>query len=460
MSTEAENRVSEPSDRGAVQSTLAPKRASILRTTLFVLPAQIVFRVGEAVLPLLLAFWFGRSHATDVYYFAWAVFAFAGSLVFTAFQDSALVPILAEEKLQRPSELPRFIGSLLAHTWAFGSAVAALVGAIAMGWFAYRYQGPDFTLAAEMVVPFTLYLVTVATRTFFTTLLAVEKHFVVQPIASGLGMLVNIGILATLNARIGVSIVPVAALVGEVVTTGLLAWFAVRVVGLDVQLNFSRPAPFVRFAKLVVAEVGGSAATRINPVLDQLMAGLSLVVGGGTMLRYSGDVASIPTSVMQATLLPVLLSHLADDFARRDLMVIRRTVLRAIASVIGVLLVASAVLYAVREPLLRFVFLRGEMDAGGVARMVQLLPYHLVGLAPFGVLLVLARAHVALQNSRIMLAMGVANAAGNALLNLVLLEVLGLEGIALATSCVQAGIAVAFWVLFQRRMKVLLEGAG
>jgi hypothetical protein len=34
-----------------------------------------------------------------------------------------------------------------------------------------------------------------------------------------------------------------------------------------------------------------------------------------------------------------------------------------------------------RGPILRFVFLRGQMDAEGVDRMILFLPYHLVGLA-------------------------------------------------------------------------------
>jgi len=436
----------------------SPKK-SVLRTTLLVLPAQIIFRVGEAILPLLLAFWFGRSRSTDVYYFAWAVFAFAGSLVFTAFQDSAIIPILAEERIARKDEVPKLTGSLLTYAWLLGSAVAAVVGALALGWFAYRYEGPDFSLAAKMVIPFSLYLVATATRTFFGAILASAHHFMVQPVASGVGMLVNITLLATTHARFGVSLVPVSALAGEIVACLVLAWFAIRVVGLRIELGLSRPPALVRFAKLVSAEVGGSAVTRVNPVVDQLMAGLSLVVGGGTMLRYSGDVASLPTSILQASLLPVLLSHLSDDFAANHLDGVRRTVTRALASVMGLLLAATVLLYAVRTPLLRFIFLRGEMDAAGVDRMIHLLPYHLVGLAPFGALLVLARAHVALKNSSIMLGMGIFNTVSNAVFNVVLLEAIGLEGIALSTSCVQAAVAVVFWFRFESRLRVLRSEA-
>jgi putative peptidoglycan lipid II flippase len=182
------------------------------------------------------------------------------------------------------------------------------------------------------------------------------------------------------------------------------------------------------------------------------MAGMAGVVGGGTMLRYSGDVASLPTSLLQAALLPVLLSHLADDFAAGEVAKLRATVSRSLVSVCSILAAASVVLYALRGPILRFVFLRGEMDAAGVDRMISILPYHLVGLAPFGALLVLARAHVAIRNSGIMLSMGVLNASLNAIFNVVLLRAIGLEGIALSTSGVQLAVAVVFWFRLEAKV--------
>lgn len=431
------------------------ERRSLLTTTLLTMPALLVFRVGELFLPLLLAYWFGRSAAMDVYVFAWAVFSFAGSLVFSAFKDSPLVPVLAEEKLQRPEDVPSLLGTVLMHTWIFGGMVAAAVGALALGWFAFRYSGADLHLAMWMVLPFTLFLLVTATRTFFGALLSVERHFVVQTVASGLGMAANIGVVAALHSRAGVLIVPVGALVGEVVVAAFLAVFALRVLGVRIHLNRSRPAALMRVATLIAHEVGGGAVTRVNPVVDQLMAGLSGVLGAGMMLRYSNDVAMVPTSLLQAALLPVLLSHLSDDFARRDLMTFRRTVVRSLLVVSGLLIAASAIFWASAAPILRFVFLRGEMDEAGVERMIHLMPYHLVGLAPFGALLVLARAHVALKNSGIMIGMGIFNAGCNAVFNVILLQVLGLEGIALSTSCVQLAVAIVFWVKLEQRLQVV-----
>jgi hypothetical protein len=139
-------------------STPEPGR-SIAKTALLLLPLQVVSRSIEALLPVAIAIWFGRDELTDVYYLSWAVFALAGSLVFSVFQDSAVVPVLAEVKLRDRRLLPVVRGSLFAHTIALGGAVATAVAALAGGWFAWRYAGAARTAALEMAAPFALYLI-------------------------------------------------------------------------------------------------------------------------------------------------------------------------------------------------------------------------------------------------------------------------------------------------------------
>jgi putative peptidoglycan lipid II flippase len=437
-------------------STPSPRR-SLLRTTLLLVPMQVVFRGGEALLPLLLAAWFGRNDTTDVYYFAWAVFAFAGSLVFSAYQDSALVPILAEVKLAEPSQVPTVTGSLLAHTLAWGGALAMAIGVVALAWFGIRYSGPDLTVAAKMVVPFCLYLVALSVRTFFVAILNADHRFFAYPVSSCVGIVTTIALIAGGRHALGVLAIPTASLAGELVAIAVLSWITFGACRMRMRLSFERPEPVRKFAKLIASEVGGGAVTRVNPVVDQLMATLAGVVGGGTLLRYSSDVASLPTSLLQATLLPVLLSHLSDDYAGGSVERLRSTIHRTLLTVCAVLLGFAALLFVVREPLLRFVFLRGRMDAPGVERMISLLPYHLIGLAPFGALLVLARAHVATKNSGIMLSMGILNATLNVVFNVILLRAIGLEGIALSTSCVQLAIAIVFWFRLDTRLAELRE---
>jgi putative peptidoglycan lipid II flippase len=225
-----------------------------------------------------------------------------------------------------------------------------------------------------------------------------------------------------------------------------------RALGTGLAPTLARSEPVRRIFSLVRLEVAGSLITRVNPVVDQLMAGLAGVVGGGTLLRYAGDVASLPTSILQAVLFPVLLTRLAREAKQPQ--EFAATTRRTLATVIALLAGLSALLSAFRMPLCTLLFLHGAMDRAGVARIADVLPWALAGATPFGALLVLARAHVAQQNSRIMPGMGVLNSTLNAAFNLIFVGPLGLTGIALSTSLTYVVVAVVFWARLPRVARV------
>jgi putative peptidoglycan lipid II flippase len=417
----------------------------LARTALLLLPLQAVFRGGEALLPLLLAAWFGRNEETDLYYLLAAYFVFAGAMITGAFQDSAVVPVLIEVESGEPAQFSAVAGALFGHTLVIGAAVAAGMGAIAA--VVALVASPAHGLALELVAAMSLGLLAAAVRSFYVGLLNARGVFHAHPVASGLGMAVTIAVIYAGRAM-GVGVVPVGMLAGEVISVSMLTIFARRAVKSGVRPTLARPEPVRRIFSLVRLEVAGSLITRINPVIDQLMAGLAGVVGGGTLLRYAGDVASLPTSILQAVLFPVLLTRLAGEVKRPA--EFAATTTRTLLAVVGLLAGFSAIFAALRGPLCSLLFLHGAMDHAGVARIADILPWALAGAAPFGALLVLARAHVALQNSRIMPGMGLLNSTLNAVFNLALVRSLGLAGIALSTTLTYVVVAVVFWIRLPR----------
>ena len=82
---------------------------NLARTALRLLPFQVVLRGGEALLPLFLAAWFGRSPETDLYYLFATYFVFAGAVLTGAFQDSAVVPVLVEAEATEPASVPESV---------------------------------------------------------------------------------------------------------------------------------------------------------------------------------------------------------------------------------------------------------------------------------------------------------------------------------------------------------------
>jgi putative peptidoglycan lipid II flippase len=299
------------------------------------------------------------------------------------------------------------------------------------------------TLALELVALMSLGLVATAVRAFYVGFLNSRGMFRAHPIGSGLGMIVTWGLLACSQRTLGVRAIPLATFAGEVVAVTILHGLT-RGLRLDIVPSLKRSEPVRRILSLVRLETIGTVITRINPMVDQLMSGLAGVLGGGTLIRYASDVAALPTSILQATVFPVFLSRLAHEAGRPAQF--SGTTRRTLVGVIALLVVAAAFVAAVRRPLCMLLFAHGAMDRAGVDRMADILPWALVGVPPFGALLILARAHVALQNSRIMPSMGVLNASLNLVLNAVFVRFMGLSGILLSTSVTYLVVAAVFWL--------------
>jgi putative peptidoglycan lipid II flippase len=414
---------------------------SITGTALRLLPLQAVLRAGEALLPIALAAWFGRGAATDLYYLLAAYYVFAAALLTGAFQDSGAVTVLIDVGNRRPGELTEVAGALLGHTLAISAGLSLSMGVLGAVVFGLTTFSP--TLALELVGLMSLGLVATAVRAFYVGFLNSRGMFRAHPIGSGFGMIVTWGLLASSQHALGVRAIPLAMFAGEVVAIAILHGLTRRLHP-DIVPSLKRSEPVRRILSLVRLETIGTVITRINPMVDQLMSGLAGVLGGGTLIRYASDVAALPTSILQATVFPVFLSRLAHEAGRPAQF--SGTTRRTLVGVIALLIVAASFVATVRRPLCVLLFAHGAMDRAGVDRMAEILPWALVGVPPFGALLVLARAHVALQNSRIMPSMGVLNATLNLVLNAAFVRFMGLSGILLSTSVTYVVVAAVFWL--------------
>jgi putative peptidoglycan lipid II flippase len=422
-------------------------RPGLARTALLLLPLQAVFRGGEAILPLLLAAWFGRNAETDLYYVLAAYFVFAAALVTGAFQDSAVVPVLVEVEATHPEELAGIAGSLLGHTLAVGLALAVVMGGLAATVALVTSRLP--ALALELVGVMAVGLVATSVRAFYVGLLHARARFFAHPLASGLGMWLALVLIAAFRHAMGVTVIPLALLAGELLAISILAVFSARTLGLRIVPHLGRPEPVRRIFALVRLEVTGSLITRINPVIDQLMSRFAGVAGGGTLLLCANNVASLPNSILQATLFPAFLTRVSEEAQRPTQFL--ATTKRTVAAAVLLLVATAAALTLFRLPLCRLLFLHGAMDDAGVSKIADIVPWSLLGIAPFGALLLLSRAHVACRNSRIMPSMGVLNATCNVVFNALFVARFGLSGIALSTSVTYGIVASVFWIRLSRR---------
>jgi putative peptidoglycan lipid II flippase len=432
---------------------------SLRRAALLLAPLQIVFRGLEALVPVFFAQWFGRGLSTDIFYIVSALVAFMTSLVVSAYQDSAIIPVVAELHRRAPREVSVFARALLGQTLLASAAILSVlwVG----GLVALRLLAPAFASPHSLLLGFSIFAFLTAYRACLCGFLNARGWFAIAPLATGVGTVVAMGLIFVGKDRLGIHVVPWAFALGEAcaVLLALAVWH--RREGEWIVPRLDDHARVATFRALAGREAIGSTITRVNPLIDQAMATLSKVSGGGTILKYALDLASLPGSVLQAVFFTPLLAKLSSQAARKDYTRFARTLNQALVVATLSSGALAAALCAWREPLCHALFLHGAMDSWAVAEIARVLPYGAAGAVPFAWLLVLARANVALQNQRVMIPLGILNAASNAAFNFLLLPFLGLRGLALATTCVHCLVALGMFVAMRARLELQrsLEGA-
>ncbi len=431
---------------------------SLKRAALALAPFQVVFRGLEALTPVFFAQWFGRGLTTDVFYIVAAAVSFLTSLIVSAYQDSAIIPLVTELHRDAPTDVTDFACALLGRTLVL--ALGTLVVLWAVGGLALHRFAPSLAAPEALLLGFSLLAFLTAYRACVCGFMNARGWFVVPPFVTGVGSAFAIAAIFFTKARYGIHVVPWAFASGEALALllALSEWH--RRERRWIVPTLDEHGLVARFSALAGREAIGATITRINPVIDQVMATSSRVIGGGTLLKYAVDLASVPGSVLQAVFFTPLLTKLSLQAARREYVAFSNTLRQGLIVATLTSGILAVGLCAWRQPICRVLFLRGAMDSAAVAEIARVVPYAAIGAIPFAWLLVLARANVALQNRQIMIPLGILNATSNVVFNILFLRLLDLRGLALATTCVHALVAACMWLALQLRLRIHLAADG
>jgi putative peptidoglycan lipid II flippase len=164
------------------------------------------------------------------------------------------------------------------------------------------------------------------------------------------------------------------------------------------------------------------------------------------------------TDAVSAAVLPYL-SRLS---AREDFAELRRTVRIVVSVILLVALPVSVLVLCFSEELVRLVFQRGQFNAADTLLVARVQRMFVLQVPVFVSSIFFVRVLSALRRNDVLLYIAIGGVLTNAVLDYVLMQWLGVAGIALATSLVYVAAALAGGsvVYFLLRERSTLSGAG
>jgi putative peptidoglycan lipid II flippase len=426
--------------------------------------ATLASRVLGLVREQLLAALFGAGNDMDAF--------------FVAFRIPNLVRDLFAEGAMSAAFVPTFTRQLTVHgkpaAWRLGNNVlnALLVATLALVVAGLVFTRPLVTSFAgdyasvpgklELTIRLTRvmlpFLATVAVATVAMGMLnSLHYYFVpaLSPAMFNVAMIVSSVVLVPVMPSLGlprIMAIAIAVLLGGLGQI-LIQWRPLWREGFRYSVVID---PHDRALRQIVMLIGpgtvGVAATQINIFVSTLLA-TSQGTGAVSWLTYAFRLMYLPIGLFGVSIATAALPAVSRHAAIDDSAGIRKTISRGLAMMLMLNVPATVGLVVLARPIVELLFEHGRFTASDTEATAAALRLYAVGLVGYSAARIISPTFYALRQSGTAVAVSVATVAGNVLLSISLVPLMGFRGLALATSIAALGNGGSLVILLRRRLQ-------
>ncbi|MCL6522425.1 MAG: murein biosynthesis integral membrane protein MurJ [Firmicutes bacterium] len=212
-----------------------------------------------------------------------------------------------------------------------------------------------------------------------------------------------------------------------------------------------RHPAIVASGRMLLPVLVNSAASTVNLFVDRLLAS-GLAAGSIAALNYGNRLYGVPSGLLVMPLVTVLYPAFSAQAAAEELEAFRGALRRGLGLIGAVALPSMVGMLLLRGEVVRVVYERGAFDGRAAAMTAVAFAFYTLSLLGGGWSLLLARAFWSLHDSLTPMWVGLSTVLLNVTLNLALVRVMGLGGLALSTSLATTAGGLLLLYLLRRRI--------
>jgi len=405
---------------------------------------------------LVVARYFGTSAQLDAFTLAVLIPNLVGSLLTGGFAIS-LVPSLASAELKTGFER--------ANTFRAGlllSSVIACIPALLLATFATSVMilvAPKLAPAQQMLAATLLRLCApilplTSVYAYCSAELLSRKKYVVVAAAPIITTAISIATIL-LFPFLGVGALAIGLALGmffQALTVALPAWFANKLpTSLRWWSDGVKELARQQMPLLLISTFGVA-----NISVDQFMAGL-LPSGSAAALSFASNLNTVVTQVVVMAASWVILPELSKLAAEHDFAALKRRVQENISGVALVAIPVAIGILVFGGPTVRLLFQHGQFDSNSTYQVSRIWIGYTIGLVPFAFGMIPVRLLNALKENHFLVRVGLTALIVNAVLDYILMRLLGPVGISVSTSLVYVCTSILVFRFIRKPMPGVLE---
>jgi putative peptidoglycan lipid II flippase len=416
----------------------------------------LVSKVTGILDDLILAKIIGPGPQLDAYYAAFGLPDLLFTLIAGGALAAAFIPMFSGFLARADRSGAWRFASAVINTAFLAAAIASLILAIFAPWIVSQTIGSGFAPAQQQLSANLMRVILISTVLFsisgiVMSALQANQHFFLTALAP---IMYNVGILGGvifLGPTIGVW----GPTIGVVV--GALLHLLVQVPGLikykakwSPRLGWRDP-DLRRVIRLLLPRVAGLGVVQLAALVTTSLAS-HLSAGSVTALNYGWRVMQLPETLIATAIATAAFPTLSEFAARGDLDRLRGTLVTTSRVILALTIPATIGLLIFGRFAVQLLFERGAFTAESTTLVTWAVHGYALGLIGQSLLEVGARAFYARQDTRTPLIVAVGAMAVGIAASLILRDVLGVGGLALANSIGVTVEVAALLIVLRRRL--------
>jgi len=395
---------------------------------------------------------FGTTWQTDAVSIAMVIPLLLQQLISTAF-GSVFMPIFSKVHHDKGEDAANKLISRIIN-WMILLGVFLIGLVIMFGPFLIHIVGPGINPSTAALAIRMLWIL--LPLIFLNAIEGILQNFLIYGNRYGLvsfvrvlQILVSFLVVIFGHDQLGIMIVPVSGLVGAFVSFLVCAVFSFRVRLRLYPVFSTRNKDFRELVKLAVPITIGVMTGFLAPVADKALASF-LEASSVTAIDYATRIKNLVRIILIEPLIVLSMLSFSVIAAESNIKKLKSEISNFIKYFSYYSVPVSGILVVLSVPLISILFQRGNFGPEQSRRIGYALAFYSPWFAQFGIGRIVDRAFYSLKETMIPVVIGIWGVLANILLNIILLQPLGICGLALATT-LTSGAKTLFLMYFLRK---------
>ena len=423
------------------------------KATLAVTMIIIISKLAGLVREAIVAAYYGTGMEMDAYSSAYSLY-YIPILLFNSCITSTMIPLYSESMsdrgIDRANEFASNVVNLFALFALALSAVMFLAADPLAALFYHGFSAEKHALTVHLtriMMPSLMFIV--ISIVVASILNAREKYMAAQLTGFPLTIAV-VAATVLFSEKYGIQAIAWGVGAAAVLQIIILMPFTRNTFRYSMRLSL-KDERFRRLVVLAVPAMLSMAVNELNHMVDKMLAA-PLPDGNMAVIDYASRLLTFVTGILVVPLVTVTFSRMSKTAAAHDTPGVGKICMDCTETMSMFILPIMAILIVLSPDVIRAAYMRGNFDEASVALTAPVFAFYMVGVLGFGLRDLVTRAFNAIKDTRTPMIVAIVSVVLNIILDVAMVQSMGINGLALATSIAATTGALTLFILLKRRI--------